>query len=176
MCCSESHIFILFLCLNLVGGRKSVIGVTLTISQWEFYLQVYDILSKSDVRFSKRDLKAFIHWIFKYFMDITWESVLLVEFWDKVWNKLYFQQSKADFWVGKFYLIFCSSYEVIEDLGKSSGNVKVQYPSCFSSYCLPPPVFLFPHPLRRCLEMENVKMLLVFCHLSSSSVPFSGWH
>lgn len=128
MCCSESHIFILFLRFNLVGERKSDIGVTLTISQWEFYLQVYDILSKNDDRFSKGDLKAFIHWIFKYFMHIMWELVLLVEFWDKVWKKLYFQQSKGDFWVGKFHSIFRSVYEVIESFGKSSGNVKSSVP------------------------------------------------
>lgn len=123
MYCSENHSFILFLCFNLVGRRKSEIGAKLTILQLEFYLQVYDILAKNDVRISKGDLKAFVHWIFKYFMDITWESVLSVEFWDKIWKRLYFQQSEGNFRVGKFHPIFHSIYEVIEGLGRSSGNV-----------------------------------------------------
>lgn len=54
---------------------------------------------------------------------------------------------------------------------------KVQYPSYYPSYRVPPPVFLFPRPLRRGLEMETAKRhrsatcilpsLVLFCPLLS---------
>lgn len=129
-------------------------GAKFTMEQQEVYLKVYDTFVKYGVRFSKGGLKVFFHWIFKYFTGVTHESVLLVEFWDKVGKKLYFLQTEGDFWFGKLYLIFHSIYEVIECLGESSRYVKNSVPQLLPQlWCLPSPVFLSPRPLRTGLEI-----------------------
>lgn len=63
-------------------------------------------LVAGDFKFSKRNFKKFIPWVFKYFPRVNCDFVHMGSFWDEVGRKLYVVQANRDFSVAKFSPLF----------------------------------------------------------------------
>lgn len=81
-------------------------GARISCPQKEVYFQVKSILIGENFRFSKGDLKRFIHWLLKCFPSLSRHSVLTTGFWDAVGFKLFEAQGKGDLSVVKFSRCF----------------------------------------------------------------------
>lgn len=116
-------------------------GAKLTHPPQEVCHQVTEALVVENFRLSKGDLKRFMHWLFKYFPNISWDSVLSRDFWDEVEKKLFKLQVGGDLLVGKFYPLFSVIVKCIDGIGDHSRNVGSQFksPSPLPSTHVPAP-------------------------------------
>lgn len=56
--------------------------------------------------FSKREVQAFIKFLFKHFPEITQEDAFSVPFWGKAGKYIYLEQVKGNYKAGKFNVLF----------------------------------------------------------------------
>lgn len=92
--------------------------------------------------FSKGELKGFIHWVFKQFLNTNWDTVHLRSSWDEIGKKLYLIQANGDLSVMKFFPLFHIIIKAFELMGDGSGKVsgpQLQTPSPLSSPRVPKP-------------------------------------
>ncbi|XP_033368047.1 proline-rich protein 12-like [Parus major] len=103
-----------------MGNESSV--RRLTPPERDFSIQVVNTLKAGNFKFSKGDLKIFIHWVFKHF-KINSDSAKSGIFWDNVGRKLYTVQAKGDFSVAKFFPVFQNIIFSLEKEGKKEEGV-----------------------------------------------------
>lgn len=142
-------------------------GAKLTHSQQNIYIQVKSALAWGNFCFSRGELKHFIHWLFKHFPYISWDSLLSKDFWDQVGIKLGVLQSRGDLLVGKFYPLFATIVKCVkgieECLGKAIPSLKTPLPH--SSPCIPDPSAL----LQEKSGDRSHQGVQSFCHLPDVS-------
>lgn len=82
-------------------------GGCLFLAQKEFYIQFQSILVLGKYFFfAKREVQAFIKFLFKHFPEITQEDAFSVPFWGKAGKYIYLEQVKGNYKVGKFNVLF----------------------------------------------------------------------
>lgn len=75
---------------------------SLTPSEQDVYFQVKNTVIVGQFKFSKGNLKSFIHWIFKFFPNTNADSILSRVFWDNVGSQLNVVQLNKDLSVFSF--------------------------------------------------------------------------
>lgn len=95
---------------------------SLTPSERDVYFQVKNTLIVGQFKFSKGNLKHFIHWIFKFFPNTNANSVLSSSFWDSARRQLNVVQLNRDLSVVKSFPLFQIIIKAIEKAGSGSGK------------------------------------------------------
>lgn len=97
-------------------------GIRLSRPEKESYLQVKTTLVLGNISFKKRDLKAFVKFLFEHFPEISREDATSLVFWGKVGKCIYSEKVKGNFRVGKFNVLFKPIYRLIKE-GESFSSI-----------------------------------------------------
>lgn len=113
------YLFSLFLVSQALGRVE--MGAKLTHLQWEVFIQVKGALVRGNFHFSRGELKRFVHWLFKYFPNVSWELVLKKIFGTRLGPSWVFYNPEEIFQWGSLILYLQQLLNVLRVLGNVRG-------------------------------------------------------
>lgn len=92
-------------------------GARLSASEKGIYVQVKSTLRSGEKVFIKRELKAFVNWLFVRFPKVSVRLVLTLEFWDEVGRILSDKSKSGDLMALKYLRLFLMISDALEKQG-----------------------------------------------------------
>lgn len=126
---------------------KKEMGSRVSRAQRDVYCQVKHTLRSGEKSFSKRDLRAFIRWIFLNFLHVSVLLVGTVDFWDRVERVLHRKVKDGEINLLSFMGFCCSIVDSLEKRGVKCTRKKSVGTPVSPSHSNPPCPPYTPSPI-----------------------------